>query len=75
MTWENHGSGKDKWNIDHIQPCASFNLANPEEQKRCFHYSNQQPLWQRDNLLKSDKLSDGGRARNLQKFNQYNLLT
>ena len=51
MTWENHG----KWHIDHIKPCCSFNLEDEEEQKKCFHYTNLQPLWATDNLVKSGK--------------------
>jgi hypothetical protein len=49
MTWENHG----KWHIDHIRPCSEFDLADPVEQMKCFHFSNLQPLWARDNLMKS----------------------
>lgn len=49
MTWENYGSD---WHIDHIQPCASFDLTNPSEQEKCFHYTNCQPLWKEDNLKK-----------------------
>jgi len=56
MSWENWGRGKDKWHIDHIKPCASFNFKDMEQQKLCFHYSNQQPLWEHDNLSKSSKL-------------------
>jgi hypothetical protein len=41
MTWENYG----QWHVDHIRPCASFDLTKIEEQKKCFHYSNLQPLW------------------------------
>lgn len=52
MTWKNYG----KWHVDHIRPCASFDLSTPEQQKECFHYSNLQPLWAEDNLKKSDKL-------------------
>ena len=51
MTWENHG----KWHIAHIKPCCSFNLEDEDEQKKCFHYSNLQPLWARDNLSKGGK--------------------
>jgi len=52
MTWENYG----KWHVDHIRPCASFDLTVDKEQKICFNYSNLQPLWAEDNLTKSDKL-------------------
>lgn len=41
MTWKNHGD----WHIDHIKPYESFNLLDEEEQKKCFHYTNLQPLW------------------------------
>lgn len=53
MSWENYGL--DGWHIDHIRPCASFDLTDPEQQKECFHYTNLQPLWAEDNLRKSDK--------------------
>ena len=51
MTWENYG----KWHIDHIKPCASFDLTDPEEQKKCFHWTNLQPLWAIDNMRKGAK--------------------
>ena len=51
MTWENHGL----WHIDHIRPCASFNLLEPIEQEMCFHYTNLQPLWGSENLSKKDR--------------------
>lgn len=54
MSWDNYGRGQDKWVIDHILPCASFDLSKPEEQRKCFHYTNLQPLWYFDNLAKSD---------------------
>jgi hypothetical protein len=53
MTWDNQGI--KGWHIDHIKPCSRFDLTKKEEQKKCFHYSNLQPLWWYDNLIKSDK--------------------
>ena len=50
MTWDNHGLYS--WHIDHIKPCAAFNLTRKEEQKQCFHYTNLQPLWAKDNRRK-----------------------
>lgn len=54
MTWENHG----EWHIDHIKPCASFDLSDPKQQIMCFHYTNLQPLWEEDNLSKSNKFDE-----------------
>jgi len=52
MNWNNYG----QWHIDHILPCASFDLTKEEEQKKCFHYSNLQPLWAKENYKKSNKI-------------------
>jgi hypothetical protein len=48
MTWQNYG----KWHIDHIIPCAEFDLRDQLQQRQCFHYSNLQPLWSIDNMRK-----------------------
>jgi hypothetical protein len=55
MSWENHGKGPGKWNIDHIKPCAAFDLSRENELSQCFHYTNLQPLWSEENLSKGDK--------------------
>ena len=60
MTWKNHGNGwlgKKEWHIDHIKPCVLFDLSKPSEQYKCFNYTNLQPLWAIDNLIKSDKFN------------------
>lgn len=44
-----------EWEVDHILPCANFDLTDPEQQKKCFHYSNLQPLWRSDNRSKGSK--------------------
>lgn len=54
MSWDNWT--KDGWHIDHIQPCASYDLTDPEQQRKCFHYTNLQPLWASDNCSKRDRL-------------------
>lgn len=50
MTWENYGLYG--WHIDHIKPCSFFDLTDPDQQKACFHYTNLQPLWAKENLSK-----------------------
>lgn len=50
MNWSNYGYYG--WHVDHIRPCASFNLSKESEQKKCFHYTNFQPLWAIDNIKK-----------------------
>ena len=52
MTWENQG----KWHIDHMMPCASFDLSDPEQQRRCCHYTNLQPMWGTENISKGDNI-------------------
>lgn len=49
MNWDNYG----EWHIDHIIPCYRFNLLLEEEQYKCFHYTNQRPLWAIDNLSRT----------------------
>jgi hypothetical protein len=53
MTRENHGK---VWHVDHILPCANFDLSKHEEQLKCFHYSNLQALFVHENLSKGSKI-------------------
>ena len=51
MTWENNTV--DGWHVDHIIPCAFFDLSDLEQQKKCFHYTNLKPIWAAENKSKS----------------------
>ena len=53
MTWDAFMAGDI--HIDHIRPCASFDLTKKSEQLECFNWSNLQPLWAIDNLRKGDR--------------------
>jgi hypothetical protein len=52
MTLENHGK---YWHIDHIIPCASFNLKDDEEIYKCYNWSNLRPCEGKENIIKSNK--------------------
>jgi len=51
MSWSNYG----QWQVDHIRPCATFDLTDPAQQRECFNYTNLQPLWAEENRIKSCK--------------------
>lgn len=50
MNWSNHG---EIWEIDHKEACAKFDLTKLEEQQKCFHYLNHQPLFKTSEIAKS----------------------
>jgi hypothetical protein len=50
MSWVNKGM----WHLDHIIPISS--AKDEEEVYKLNHYKNFQPLWEIDNLLKSNKI-------------------
>ena len=51
MTWDNYG----EWHLDHILPLSCFNLEDRKQFLIACNYTNYQPLWAKDNLIKSDK--------------------
>lgn len=53
MSWKNYG--RRGWHIDHIKPCAQFDLQKPAQQRACFHYTNLQPLWAFENQSKGGR--------------------
>ena len=56
MSWENRA----EWHIDHITPVSyfvkNFDFTDIKIQKKCFHYTNLQPLWACENLSKGTKI-------------------
>jgi len=52
MSWDNYGFYG--WHIDHIIPLSS--AKTDEELYKLCHYSNLQPLWAKDNLIKGSKI-------------------
>ncbi len=52
MSWENYG----EWHIDHIIPLSSAN--SNYELEALFYYKNTKPLWEKENLLKSNKYNE-----------------
>lgn len=52
MSWENHG----KWHIDHIKPLSKFDLTDRQQFLAACHYTNLQPLWAMENIIKNNRV-------------------
>lgn len=52
MSWSNYGK---EWQIDHIMPVGIFNFTIPRHKEICFHWTNLQPLWKKENAVKGKK--------------------
>jgi hypothetical protein len=50
--------GKDTWHLDHCIPCTLFDSSNERDMKRCFHWSNLQPLDALHNLSKNNTTTE-----------------
>jgi len=55
MNWNNYGYGKEKWVIDHKIPLASAN--SKEDIYTLNHYTNLQPMWWSENMIKGAKIN------------------
>lgn len=54
MTFENYAQ---VWQLDHIMPCSKFDLRRSDHRKLCFHFTNYQPLFCRDNKKKAARVT------------------
>jgi hypothetical protein len=55
MTMDNYGK---EWHIDHVKPCASYDLTNEKELGECMNWKNLRPCWKMENLSKGSKIND-----------------
>ena len=58
MTWKNHGDEDGCWHIDHRRCYKSFALKNIEDQRKCCHWTNIQPMWKPENEAKGSKFDE-----------------
>lgn len=53
MTWSNYG--RNGWHMDHVTPLSSSQTEL--DMYKLSHYTNLKPMWERDNIVKSDILT------------------
>lgn len=54
MTWKNHSV--HGWHVDHIKSLSLFDLTDRNQFLQACHYTNLQPMWARENLIKHNKI-------------------
>ena len=55
MNWNNYGS---YFQIDHVKPCALFDIENENDRRIMNHWCNLSPLEKYENIKKSNKYND-----------------
>lgn len=53
MKFDNYGK---IWHLDHVKPCASFDLSKESNVKECFSWKNIRPCLASENYSKKDKI-------------------
>jgi hypothetical protein len=69
QTLENYGIYT--WHIDHVIPCNLFDVTKTKEAKRCFHWSNLQPMNSAQNLAKGDTTTKMEQWLHIMKINNF----
>jgi hypothetical protein len=67
MNWDN----RSEWHIDHVRPCAVYDLLDLEEQQKCFNWKNMRPCWKTENMEKGDKIQPELIAKQEEKVKQF----
>ena len=67
MTWQNQGH----WHIDHKIPCNAFDTSNIAEATAMWHYKNLQPMWAKDNILKSDHYDEENKKQFMRDWREF----
>jgi hypothetical protein len=49
-----HVPGEKKWQLGHRVPVAAFNMKDPDQQKKCWHYTNLYPQEAEENICNGD---------------------
>lgn len=55
MSWETNK--RYGWHLDHIIPLSFFDLTDREQFLKAAHFTNLQPLWAKENLIKGNRVS------------------
>lgn len=56
MNWDNYGNKSNQWSIDHIIPLSKVDLTDLIIFKEMCNYTNLQPMWHIDNMIKGNKI-------------------
>lgn len=54
MNFDNYGK---VWHIDHLIPISKFDLTDDNEMRKCFHWTNCQPMLARENQSKNNRVT------------------
>lgn len=68
FTWDNHG---EVWHLDHVKPCASFNLEKEDERAACFNWTNLAPVSKSYNYSKGGRLDEEAIRKQQERVNDF----